>query len=213
MDSTFFLSCTNVELAEKNGLLFTIKDWDFIGSNDVLGMVEVASQALTSCKGKTMEFMVLPPKGREEEEAGYLLVRCRHATKDDEQSLKKKHKKNLFETTTESAVQAAWPSLPDPVGTLKKKPRQSTAEVAQKVDLSSRGTQDPSSGGDNSEKSLDPKEVDSTAMPKPGEELHLAVKIVSCRGLIVANKTTSDPYVKVYVGEKEIHKTKHILKT
>jgi hypothetical protein len=68
--------------------------------------------------------------------------------------------------------------------------KQSTG-IAEKVESSAKDTK---VGGDASESSLDTKEVD---MPKPDKELHLKVEILSCRGLIVADKTTSDPYVKV----------------
>ena len=47
-----------------------------------------------------------------------------------------------------------------------------------------------------------------------GEQVELVVTIQSARDLIAADKTgKSDPYVKVLLGSKELHKTKHILKT
>ena len=178
-DSTFVLDCTNAELAEKNGLKFIVKDWDLIGSNDALGTVEVAPPALTTCSGKTMEFMIVPPPGREEEDAGYVLIRCRDVTKEDERAVaKKKIKKNMFDTTTEIAARAFWPSLPDPLPE-PAKPKQSTVDVAEEVARES---------GDMSESSMDSREA---VKPKAGEEMHLKIEIVSCRGLLVADKTTS----------------------
>lgn len=46
------------------------------------------------------------------------------------------------------------------------------------------------------------------------EDKILLLEIVSCRDLLAADKTgTSDPYVKIKMDGKELHKTKHILKT
>ena len=41
----------------------------------------------------------------------------------------------------------------------------------------------------------------------------LLIEIVSCEDLIKADRNTSDPYVKVMMGEKEVHKTKNIPNT
>lgn len=49
---------------------------------------------------------------------------------------------------------------------------------------------------------------------QPGEELNLMVEIVSCRDLLAGDKNgLSDPYVKIKMEGKELHRTKHILKT
>lgn len=46
------------------------------------------------------------------------------------------------------------------------------------------------------------------------EDKILLIEVLSCRGLLVADKTgTSDPYVKIAMGGKDLHKTKHVLKT
>ena len=46
------------------------------------------------------------------------------------------------------------------------------------------------------------------------EDKILLIEIVSCRDLLVADKTgESDPYVKIKMGKKDLHRTKHILKT
>jgi len=44
-------------------------------------------------------------------------------------------------------------------------------------------------------------------------ELKLVIEIVCCKGLLIADATTSDPYVKVKLGKKDLHQTKKILKT
>ena len=42
----------------------------------------------------------------------------------------------------------------------------------------------------------------------------LSIEIISCRDLMVADKNgSSDPFVKIKMGEKQVHKTKHIKKT
>jgi len=44
--------------------------------------------------------------------------------------------------------------------------------------------------------------------------IHLVVKIVSCRDLLAGDRTgLSDPYVKVKLGSKELHRTSKIMKT
>ena len=45
------------------------------------------------------------------------------------------------------------------------------------------------------------------------EEVKLVVEIVAARDLIIGDLYSSDPYVKVVVGTKDLHKTKHISKT
>lgn len=46
------------------------------------------------------------------------------------------------------------------------------------------------------------------------DELSLSIEILSCRDLLISDRNkSSDPYVKVTLGDKDLHKTKHILKT
>jgi hypothetical protein len=54
----------------------------------------------------------------------------------------------------------------------------------------------------------------AAAMPPPvDKDLKILIEIVAGRALLIGDKTTSDPYVKVKFGGKYIHETKHILKT
>ena len=54
----------------------------------------------------------------------------------------------------------------------------------------------------------------SPAPPSPGDMVSLLIKIDSCRDLLAGDRNGfSDPYVKVELGEKTLHKTNHILKT
>ena len=43
--------------------------------------------------------------------------------------------------------------------------------------------------------------------------MSLLVEIVSCWGLIKADLSGSDPYVKVKMGKMDVHSTKHISDT
>ena len=46
------------------------------------------------------------------------------------------------------------------------------------------------------------------------EDKILLVEVLSCRDLLAADKTgKSDPYVKLKLNGKDVHKTKHILQT
>lgn len=129
-----------------------------------------------------MEFKVIPPKGKEQENAGFLLIRCRNASPDDEALVSQQSNTNLFDLTTKDAAAAAW----------------------------SKDTATTNAPKD--EPDMVPEKVECN--PELGEELHLAIEIVSCRNLLAADKNgMSDPYVKIQMGGNEIHKTKHIRKT
>jgi hypothetical protein len=49
--------------------------------------------------------------------------------------------------------------------------------------------------------------------PDIGERVNVLIEIVSARGLLVGDFTSSDPYVSVHVGKKHKHSTKYIPKT
>lgn len=52
--------------------------------------------------------------------------------------------------------------------------------------------------------------IEDTDIP---EHLDILIEILSARNLLIADTTTSDPYVLVKLGDKDIHKTSKILKT
>ena len=123
-----------------------------------------------------MEMKVTPPKKKEEEDAGHLLIRWRNATADDLKTIqsKKKIHTNMFPTTTKDAAAAAWSSSPENNKTEEHKPAEPT-----------------SSSSDNKDKSMDPPEMVAEAQtggtkeePALGEQLHLKLEVVSCRGLL-----------------------------
>ncbi|CAB9497692.1 Multiple C2 and transmembrane domain-containing protein 1 [Seminavis robusta] len=189
--STFLLECPATDLADQGGLNFIVKDWDRIGVNDDLGTVDVSHLNLTKATGEAMEFMIEPPKGVNTEpgEAGYLLIRCRKASKADAEFLKDPHHvpKNMFPTTTKEAASSAWASLE----------KQSEDAPELKVEPKTSTEEDP-----------------NLPVPDMTDSLHIRIEIVKCRNLIAADRGgTSDPYVKVKLANKDLHETKHILKT
>ncbi|KAL3927850.1 MAG: hypothetical protein SGBAC_012904 [Bacillariaceae sp.] len=52
-------------------------------------------------------------------------------------------------------------------------------------------------------------------MPEPSADItfDLRFKIISCRKLLKGDRNSSDPYVKIMLGKRELHRTKHMLKT
>ena len=65
---------------------------------------------------------------------------------------------------------------------------------------------------DSKQPPVSPKKAPPPAPAVP-EKLKIIVEVVAGRKLLVGDVVTSDPYVKVLFGQKEIHKTKHLLKT
>lgn len=58
-------------------------------------------------------------------------------------------------------------------------------------------------------------EIKSRADPSLNldEDIQLLVEIVSCSALPIADARSTDPYVTVYLGKDEVHRTKTISKT
>ena len=81
MGSSFVLDTTQEDLDP--GLVFKIKDWDRIGSNDVLGQVTVPKEKLLEATGEPTELEIAPPSDRKDEKAGFITLKCRLATEDD----------------------------------------------------------------------------------------------------------------------------------
>ena len=46
-----------------------------------------------------------------------------------------------------------------------------------------------------------------------GEKRNILIEIMSCWDLLVGDYKSSDPYVKVKLGTKHVHKTKYIPET
>ena len=85
--STFVFHPSKEIILNKETLVFKVKDWDRIGSNDFLGQVEIPLAKLYALSNNNNEqdgtFTITPPKGREKEDAGSLRIRCRPATDDE----------------------------------------------------------------------------------------------------------------------------------
>ena len=50
-------------------------------------------------------------------------------------------------------------------------------------------------------------------LPYSSDELSLQIKILSCKGLLIGDIVSSDPYVKILLGGEVQHKTKYIPRT
>ncbi|CAJ1963811.1 unnamed protein product [Cylindrotheca closterium] len=50
-------------------------------------------------------------------------------------------------------------------------------------------------------------------LPYSKDELSLSIKILNCRNLLIGDTVSSDPYVRILLGKKELHKTKYLMKT
>lgn len=81
MASSFVLDTTEEDLEQ--GLVFKVKDWDRIGSNDVLGEVIVSREKLLEPTVEPVELVITPPSDRKDEKAGFMTLKYRFATDDD----------------------------------------------------------------------------------------------------------------------------------
>ena len=189
------------QISDAGGLKFVIKDFDRVGFNDALGTVEVsypmiARGALAGKEGIVKEFEITPPVGVNKS-AGFLLLRAKKATPEDEHSLlrEKRHPKNLFLTTTAEAAAAGWDTLME--------------------NGSSRGMENHVvSPEEGEEVAATPALKTEERAPNFADDLHLRIEIVQCKGLIAVDKGGhSDPYVKIKMGHTTVHQTKHIEKT
>ena len=93
------LQCPAYKLVDGDGLVFTIMDYDALSKDEELGSVRVpSSQFVTSgSSSQVLTRKVRPPAGSDQEDAGYLTIRVRKATTEDEVSLINGENKRLFE--------------------------------------------------------------------------------------------------------------------
>lgn len=98
--STFMLQCPAYKLVDGDGLVFTIMDYDALSKDEQLGTVRVPpSQFVTSgSSSQVLTRKIRPPPESDKEDAGYLTIRVRKATTEDEVSLINGENKRLFET-------------------------------------------------------------------------------------------------------------------
>jgi hypothetical protein len=161
------------ELKSKGGLTFEVKDWDRIGSNEVIGLLTVSPEKLmelaasaSSGSSEATELRLQTPPKRKEPNAGFLTIRVVQQNAAGIGS-------SGSATTSISIHSGEVPPSPPP--------------------------------------SLASSEEETTP---PSTSKELLIEIVSCRDILAADKSsTSDPYVKIKLGGKDVHKTSHIEKT
>jgi hypothetical protein len=77
------------KVVDANGLTFVVKDYDVLTADDELGTVQLSLKDLVTqgAMTKILERKITPPKGKEGTNVGYLTIRVRQATAEDEASL------------------------------------------------------------------------------------------------------------------------------
>ena len=180
----YLLDIPRKELIDNGGIQFKIKDWDRFGGNDDIGQVDVPAETLLELTTeKVMELKIAPPEKRSAEDAGYLTVLIRPATDEDCSKYGKPSRKKLF------GGRFSPPKVPKP----------SLPKISLPV-------------GPLASKKTAPVEYDPADVPTFHRDLF--IEIQSCKDLIAADKTGfSDPYVKVKLGGKDLHETKHLVQT
>ena len=180
---------------KENGFQFRVMDWDMIGHNDKMGHVCLTPEEIWTMaqSSEEKEFLITPPSDIEGKEAGYMTLRIQHATSDDRDQFQAKQSANV----------TYW--MPPPPGDPSYDPPPLVANIVANIDLT-----EPTSN-DLSYSPVVDEEDDS--IPKATDRVSLRIEIVSCRDLLAGDLTSSDPYVKVDLGDTDLHKTKHIVKT
>lgn len=83
-DSVFIMDIATKEIKENGGVLFKVKDYDMIGSNDDLCEATVSAEKILEASGERMEVQ-MKSNGRD---AGFIAIRIRPATNYDRDFLK-----------------------------------------------------------------------------------------------------------------------------
>ena len=194
------------DLIDHDGLEFRAKDWDRIGTNDELGTVQVSTNKLIEIanSGQKEEFHIVPPPKRSKEDAGYITIRISHATDQQREAYKAAASGPFWKPSSTTPVKEPTTTTTPKMEEMEKGAAVETQPAL--VEEEKEQTEQPDATKTTIESSVEP--------PKPDEPIKLVIEIMSCRGLIGADKKgSSDPYVKVHLGSKEIHKTKHVHKT
>ena len=187
------------EVFDKGGLIFKGKDRNLIKTDQDLGQVLVPAAELFEASGQVMDFKFEAPSDATPEEksnAGSIQIRTIPATEAD---LKKYGKKGLrgfvdkIHSQAKSQVLDIKEHIPSPkMLSAVSNPSKTSVVGTNKLDESAKEDADADNG-----------------------KLNLLLELVAARNLLVADKNTasSDPYCKVYFGDKEIHKTKYLTQT
>ena len=201
-NNAFVLDIPAKQLFDHKGLIFKAKDWNRLSSDEDLGQVLVPAMDLYKASGEPMEYALVPPSDTADinSKAGTIMIRTLPAT---EAHLKKFGKKGLrgfvgkIHTQAKSQVQDIQHHAQD-----------MSTKVMDHIPS-------PKIHFNNNNKKADDEivvlaEEDEAIVDEP---LKILVEVVAGRNLVIADKTSSDPYCKIYLGEKEIHKTKHLTQT
>jgi hypothetical protein len=115
--SLFILNVESRRFFIEEGVKFVVKDFDKIGSDEVLGICKVDPKVFYKANGERMEFKLIPPRkpnagsrdGGESSTGGTLAIRCRRATQYDQKFMadfSKQQKKNAKGVASYNAPEA-----------------------------------------------------------------------------------------------------------
>jgi Ca2+-dependent lipid-binding protein len=188
LENQFTANINYGELKSKGGLTFEVKDWDRIGSNDVIGLLTVSPEKLmelaaaSSGSSEATELQLQTPPKRKEPNAGFLTIR-------------------VVQQNAAGAGAGAGSSG-------------STTPASSRSIHSGEVPFPPSPPSQTSQSKEAPLSLVVEEKAPPSTSKELLIEIISCREIPAADKNgTSDPYVKIKLGGKEVHKTSHIEKT
>ena len=102
------LQCPAFKIVEADGLVFTIMDYAALTADEDLGSVRLSPGELLTEGGLSQVHVhtrkVKPPKDSDQEDAGYLTIRVRKATTEDEVSLINGENKRFFAVEKDDGV-------------------------------------------------------------------------------------------------------------
>lgn len=82
-DSLFLFTVATKDLFLSDGLRFTIKDYDQVGNDEVLGIFYADPQTIFDANGERLTYKLEPPPGATKEVPGHAAIRCRRASEAD----------------------------------------------------------------------------------------------------------------------------------
>ena len=179
-------------------MLFKAKDWNRLSSDEDLGFVHVPATDLIQASGEILQYKLVPPsdvpRNLSAGDAGSLSIRTRPATESDLKKFGGKKAMGLL-------------------GGLVGKAKSQVHDLQSHAhDMSSKMKDHiTSSSSSPTKKMMNPFQSAKNVVSSS----KILVEIVACKDLLVADQKTnsSDPYCKVYLGKKEIHKTKNRTQT
>jgi Ca2+-dependent lipid-binding protein len=181
-NNTFVLDCPVMDLYTKNGIFLNVKDWDRgIGGDDDLGSVQIPPDVLYDFGSEAKEFQIEPPSGKSDA-AGFITIRCNPISAAERDSRKKGGMFSKLTGSQKGGITAREVSF-----------HLSGYHLCVCCTLLFLLTS-----------------IGFVRSKMDFSDLSLLVEIVSCQNLIIADINSSDPYVKVKMGDKDVHTTKYI---